>query len=87
MRQLMVITTPLCFADDGYYYSASKSKSEAVSQLEAKLQIATEWLTNSGMKVNGTKTELTIFHKSLNTSERIKVDNSWIDSTQDMRVL
>ena len=87
MRQLLVITTPICFADDGYYFSASKSKSEAVSQLEAKLQIATEWLTNSGMKVNATKTELTIFHKSLNTSGRIKVDNSWIDSTQDMRVL
>ena len=87
IRLLLVDIGPICFADDGYYYSIGKTKEEAISGLERKLKSAIAWLTGSGMKVNIAKTELTVFHKSLNTAGRIMIGTEWIDTTQEMRVL
>ena len=87
IRQLLVNIGPICFADDGYYFSLSKTKVEAIIELESKLRNAMDWLTNSGMKVKATRTEFTIFHKSLNTAGRIKIGAEWIDAKQEMGVL
>ena len=87
IRQLLVVHTPICFADDGYYYTLSKTKEEAITGLEDKLKQATKWLTESGMKVNITKTELTMFHKSLNTAGRVRIGMEWIVAKQEMNVL
>ena len=86
IRQLLDNVGPICFADDGYYISINKSKTEAISNLESKLKRATDWLTDSGMKVNVTKTEFTIFHKSFNTAG-IRTGAEWIDAKQEMGVL
>ncbi len=59
IRQLIVVHSPICFADDGFYYMLSKTKEEALTGLENKLKQAMEWLANSGMKVNIAKTEFT----------------------------
>ena len=56
-------------------------------ELETKLKRATDWLTASGMKVNITKTEFTVFHKSLNTAGRIRVGVESIDAKQEMGIL
>ncbi len=76
-RQLLVVLSPICFADDGYYYTSSMTK-EAIMRLENKLKQATEWLMNSGMKVIIAKTEFTVFHKSLYTAGRVRVELEWI---------
>jgi len=78
---------PICFADDGYYFSSSKSKTEAIAELQSKLKNAIGWLTDSGMKVNVIKTEFAVFHKSLNTAGRIKIGTEWINAKQEMGVL
>jgi len=85
-RQLLVVLSPICFADDGYYYTSSMTK-EAIMRLENKLKQATEWLMNSGMKVIIAKTEFTVFHKSLYTAGRVRVELEWIGAKQDMNVL
>jgi hypothetical protein len=85
--QLLVTHKPICFADDMYYYVVSKSKEVAITELEAKIKGATNWLTASGMKVNITKTEFTVFHKSLNCAGRIRIGVELIEARQDMGVL
>ena len=65
----------------------NKTKEGATTELETKLKEATDWLTASGMKVNITKTEFTVFHKSLNTAGRIRVGVESIDAKQEMGVL
>ena len=87
IRQLLVTHNPICFADDGYYYVLNKTKEGAIMELETKLKRATDWLTASGMKVNITKTEFTVFHKSLNTAGRIRIGVELIDAKQEMGVL
>ena len=87
IRQLLETIKPVCFADDGYYFSFSKLKADAITGLEIKLRTALNWLTNSGMKVNIVKTEFSIFHKKWNASGRIKIGAEWIDSKQELGVL
>jgi exonuclease III len=87
IRHLLVIHAPICFADDGYYYSTGKTKEEATGGLERKLKSAVDWLTGSGLKVNITKTEFTVFHRSLNTAGRIRIGTEWIGATQEMGIL
>jgi hypothetical protein len=82
-----VVHTPICFADDEYYYTSSRTKEEAITRLENKLKQATEWLTKSGMKVNITKNEFTVFHKSLNTAGRVRIEMEWIVAKQEMNIL
>ena len=71
--QILVFVKPICVADDRYYFSLNKSKTEATIELERKLKTSKDWLKNSGMKVNFTKTEFTIFLKSLNITPRIRI--------------
>jgi len=87
IRQLLVTHNPICFADDGYYYVVSKVKEEAIVELEKKIKEATDWLTASGMKVNITKTEFAVFHKSLSCTGRIRIGVESIEAKQDMGVL
>ena len=52
-----------CFADDKFPLAWNKDKTELVRIMEIKLKRVINWLADSGMKVNGSKTELCLFHK------------------------
>ena len=52
------------FADDNFMIEWSLCQVELKTNMENKLKLVTEWLSNSGLKVNETKTELCIFYKS-----------------------
>ena len=45
------------FADDNFVLTFHKNKQDAVSLMETKLKLITTWLTDSGLKVNESKTE------------------------------
>ena len=49
------------FADNNFILAVHTSKLQAASEMEIKLKIITKWLTDSGLKVNKTKTESCLF--------------------------
>jgi hypothetical protein len=87
IRQLLVESKPICFADDGYYFSCHADKVEAARNLEVKVMTALKWLMDSGLKVNIAKTELTLFHRFKGGTIKIKIGEMWIESKNDMKVL
>ena len=75
------------FADDNFSLSYNRNIEMAKNQLITKLQIATTWLTDSGLKVNDSKTELCKFHKNDTTQVEIVLNNVIIKSKNTMNVL
>ena len=46
------------FADDNFILTFNENKDRAISEMETKLSLIIKWLTDSGLKVNQSKTEL-----------------------------
>ena len=46
------------FADDNFSLASNKSKTQVTKNLESKLKLILKWLSDSGLKVNESKTEL-----------------------------
>ena len=55
--------------------------------MESKLHIIIKWLTDSGLKVNESKTELCLFYRKDTPPVMIRVNNIMINSTSSMNVL
>ena len=58
-----------------------------MSEMESKLKTITKWLTDSGLKVNESKTELCHFYRKDTTQVEITVNNVVITSKDNMNVL
>jgi hypothetical protein len=59
----------------------------ALEELGKELEKIFKWLKGSGLKVNETKTELCIFHRSGNTDGNLLIDNDLITSKNEINVL
>ena len=68
-----------------YYFS--RAHLILIVKMETKLTLITKWLTDSGLKVNQTKTELCQFHRRDTPAVEIRVDNTIIKSKDNMNVL
>ena len=55
--------------------------------METKLTLIRKWLTESGLKVNQTKTELCQFYRKDTPAVEIRVDNIIIKSKDNMNIL
>ena len=75
------------FADDNFILSINKTKQLAIFLMESKLHIIIKWLTDSGLKVNESKTELCLFYRKDTPPVMIRVNNIVINSTSSMNVL
>ena len=75
------------FADDNFTLSTSKSKTEVKAVLESKLELILRWLTDSGLKVNTSKTELCLFYRKDTHPIEILLNNTPIISQPSMNVL
>jgi hypothetical protein len=53
--------TPL--ADDNFTIRWHTSIDELIQDMKKDLEIMAKWLKDSGMKVNGSKTEMCVFHR------------------------
>ena len=60
---------------------------DVLEELGRKLERIIRWLKDSGLKVNESKTELCIFHRTNNTEGRLIVDNETIESKNEINVL
>ena len=52
------------FADDNFILTFNEKFFLAMSEMESKLKTITKWLTDSGLKVNESKTELCHFYRN-----------------------
>ena len=87
IRPLYDIENLTTFADDNYIITINKNKKAALEDLERKLERIVKWLKESGLKVNENKTELTVFHRSKETSGQLTLDNVLINAKNEINVL
>ena len=55
--------------------------------MEKSLEAITKWLKKSGLKVNESKTEVCLFHRSSQTNVILEISNIKIKSLNNMNVL
>ena len=87
IRPLYKIEKITTFADDNYAVETGDNKDSVLEELEKKLKRIIKWLKDSGLKVNETKTELCIFHRTDNTQGRIMISDVMIEAKTEMNVL
>ena len=87
IRPLYDIEKITTFADDNYIVSYHEEKKTALEDLKRKLERIIKWLKESGLKVNESKTELCIFHRTENTDGSLLIDNVLINSKSEINVL
>ena len=75
------------FADDNYILVWNKHRGQLVTDMEQKLTVIRDWLKNSGLKVNNSKTELCLFHRKDQQPIQITINDQTITSKLNMNVL
>jgi hypothetical protein len=75
------------FADDNYILEWNGRLPELLIAMTNKLQRIVGWLTNSGLKVNESKTELCLFHRKDHHPVQINLNDRILISKQSMNVL
>ena len=75
------------YADDNFIIRWEKVLSKLITSMEKSLEAITKWLKKSGLKVNESKTELCLFHRSSQTKVILKISNNEIKSLDNMNVL
>ena len=73
--------------DGNFSLFSSKSIVETKNFPEEKLQLITTWLTDSGLKVNASKTELRLFYRKDTQPIEIMRNNAAIISKNPMNIL
>ena len=71
IRPLYEVEKMTTFADDNYVVELGKNKNTLLEDLKRKLEKIIQWLKDSGLKVNESKTEVCIFHR--NDTQTIKL--------------
>ena len=75
------------FADDNFALTWDVNKSVTINQMQNKLETMSLWLTESGLKVNESKTELCLFYKKDTPPVEITLNNISVRSNDTMNVL
>ncbi len=75
------------FADDNFIIQWNRSTRDLTQNMEAELETITGWLKDSGLRVNGSKTEVCLFHRMDCQSVIVNVNDSPIKSKNSMNVL
>ena len=60
---------------------------EAVRMVTEKTEAVINWMQSSGLKINESKTEVCIFHRSNSNIINITINNSQISTTNTMNIL
>ena len=75
------------FADDNFALTWCTNKENARSKIAIKIKLISDWLKDSGLKVNEGKTEVCLFYRKDTTPIEIDVNNNLIKSMSHMNVL
>ena len=77
----------ICYADDNFGLEWNRNKEVLAANTQAKLARVITWLTMSGLKVNGAKTELCLFYKKDTAPIQLVINGSLIQSKAQINVL
>ena len=77
----------ICYADDNFGLNWNSNKEVLAANTQAKLGRVITWLTKSGLKVNGAKTELCLFYKKDTAPIQLVINGSLIQSKAQINVL
>ena len=75
------------FADDNFAITWNSNKQTATLLMQEKLEIMSNWLKQSGLKVNESKTEICLFYKKDTPPVEIILNNVTVKSGTSMNVL
>ena len=75
------------FADDNFPIVTGKNIEDIKSNFKVKIELIANWLKNSGLKVNESKTELCLFSRTTMPNITISINGVNVQSKQSMNVL
>jgi hypothetical protein len=75
------------YADDNFIVRWNSSIEELIVDMQRSLEAITKWLRDSGLKVNESKTEMCLFHRSYPRIINLAINNINITSTPQINVL
>ena len=84
---LLALTDLTLFADDNYALVWNKCKTNLILEMQTKLELITNWLRDSGLKVNETKTEVCLFHRKDQPPVTLNLNGNVLISKDNMNVL
>ena len=77
----------ILFADDNYILGWGRQIPELILTMRHKLERITKWLTDSGLKVNESKTEICLFHRKDHHPIQLILNGQTLTSKANMNVL
>jgi hypothetical protein len=75
------------FADDNFVVRWNSILSKLITNMEKDLEMIIKWLKDSGLMVNGEKTEICLFHRNDQPHISVRVEGISIKSKKSMNVL
>ena len=87
MAPLLQIEELDLYADDNYLGEQDKNLDKMIEKLQSKTNRVTEWLKDSGLKVNADKTEFVVFHANKQVKAEILVVGKKVTSKSTINVL
>ena len=75
------------YADDNFIIRWESNLTKLIENMEKSLEAITKWLKKSGLKVNEAKTEVCLFHRSIEAQINLSINGSIIKSSNSMNVL
>ena len=74
-------------ADDNFPLASNSNLDMLIIEFEEKLRLISKWLKDSGLKINGTKTELCLFHRNDHAPITITLNGITLKSKSSINVL
>ena len=87
IRPLFEIEDLVTYADDNYMGEEHKCIKEAISKIIEKTERVMRWMSSSGLKINESKTEICIFHRSQTITMDVIIDNTSLTSKDTINIL
>ena len=87
IRPLLELEDLITYADDNYIGEMNENLEIAISNIVTKNERIMKWMACSGLKVNDSKTEICIFHRTQSRSAVITINNTTLTSSTTINIL
>ena len=81
------ISDCITYSDDNYTISTGKDLNATIGRVKMKSETLIQWLKDSGMQVNSSKTEFCIFHRNDILKQEIQLFETKVTSKTEIKIL